>query len=304
MFKRNKNLSILFADVSGSTKLYDTLGDEQANAIIGQTLDDLMKITTNYGGTVIKTIGDEVMCTFPSAEVATNAATEMQETMEEANEEGEHPTPIHIKIGYHHGPAIEKSEDVFGDAVNIAARMASQAKPKQIITTSITAEELPQSLREDTRFVDYAYVKGKGELEIVEVIWEQDAVTHMAADMPAMVANTAEPARMRIVYQGNEFEISPERESLTLGRGAVCDIQVKEELASRQHVRIELRRDKIFVVDQSTNGSYVQQGNEAPHFLRREEVPISGSGQISLGREITSEANENIVTFEQTSGQE
>ena len=303
MFKRNKNLSIVFADVSGSTKLYDTLGDEQARSIVSDCLETLMEITRRYGGTVIKTIGDEVMCTFPDAETATNAVMEMQEATEEANEEGRFPLPINIKIGYHHGPAIEKSNDVFGDAVNVAARMASQAKPKQIITTSATAQELPASLREDTRFVDYAYVKGKGEVEIVEVIWEQDAVTHMAADMPSMAAPSAEPARMRIVYQGNETELSPERESLTLGRGAVCDLQINEQLASRQHVRIELRRDKVFIVDQSTNGTYVRIGDAAPVFLRREELAISGSGEISLGREIGTEANENIVTFEQTAGQ-
>ena len=74
-----------------------------------------------------------------------------------------------------------------------------------------------------------------------------------------------------------------------------ADIAVAEALASRQHVRVEHRRGKFFIIDQSTNGTYVMaDGNEA--FLRREEMPLGDAGQISLGRSFSDDPKE-IVEF-------
>jgi class 3 adenylate cyclase len=284
MFRKTRNKSILFADISGSTKMYDTLGDEQARNIVSQTLDRLDGVVNRFQGQLIKTIGDEIMCTFDSAEQSTNAAVEMQEVTEEANEAGELPMSVYIKVGYHHGPVIEKLGDVHGDAVNVAARMVQQAKPQEIITTWETIKELPDSLQADTRFLDYAPIKGKGNVEIMEVIWQEENVTQMAADPQAMAPPQEEDVALRLSYQDKQLTVSPERDSVSLGRSPGCDLQVGESLASRQHVLIELRRDKFFLIDQSTNGTYMRPEGGSEAFVRREEVPLTGSGEISLGR--------------------
>ena len=66
----------MFADVTGSTRLYETLGDETANRIIGKVLDIMAVITEEYQGFVIKTIGDEIMSRFASANDCVRAAIE------------------------------------------------------------------------------------------------------------------------------------------------------------------------------------------------------------------------------------
>ncbi|SFX70776.1 adenylate/guanylate cyclase domain-containing protein [Marinospirillum alkaliphilum] len=294
MFTKTKKLSIMFADISGSTKLYDTLGDARAREVVATTLNLLTEVIHRYKGTVIKTIGDEIMCTFDDAEIATKAACDMQESLDDANEEGATEVPVTIRVGYHYGPCIMEDGDVHGDAVNVAARMAAQAKARQIITTAETAKLLPSALQENTRFVDYASIKGKGEMEIVEFIWQEDDVTCMSVDLSNVTAPTANLVQLRLEYRDTFVLLNHEREFAVLGRSATCDIPVNESLASRQHIRIELRRDKFFLIDQSTNGTYIQLSDGRQSFARREEIQLTGEGVISLGRALNDNPQELI----------
>ncbi len=295
MAQKTINIAIMFADIAGSTRLYEVLGDQVARTKIATAIDTMSKITTQNNGIVIKTIGDEVMCTFPNAEDAGTAAWKMQETFEDDAETCSDGAPITIRVGMHFGPAIEEGGDVFGDAVNIAARMATQAKAKQIITTQDTLDKLLPVLRASTRFIDHAPIKGKkGEIDIFEIIWQEEDVTRMATGM-AINKPTPE-ATLRVTYDGKTVNLNKSRPGLVMGRSQNCDLTINEKLASRQHVRIELRRDKFFIVDQSTNGTHVLVDGSPEEFLRREEIPLNGNGRISLGKGFSEDPDE-VVTF-------
>jgi len=296
MAPKTTNIAILFADVSGSTRLFETLGDSTARVKIADVLDKLTRVTKEHQGTVIKTIGDEIMSTFPSAEEAAAAACEMHEAMDEDVTEGSTKiTPISIRVGFHFGPALMEGGDVFGDAVNVAARMAAQAKGGQIITTKSTLDMLSPITRASSRFVDRAPIKGKKEeIEIYEIIWQEEDVTRMAT---GLLQEAPKPeARLKLKYGGKEIEMNKQRSIVMMGRSNACDLPINEKLASRQHVRIELRRDKFFIVDQSTNGTHVSIDNEESAFLRREEMPLTGNGRISLGKGFDENPSE-VVTF-------
>jgi adenylate cyclase len=296
MAPKTTNLAILFADVSGSTRLFETLGDATARVKVSDCLDTLTEVTKNHGGTVIKTIGDEIMCTFPSADDAANASTEMhEELLEDITEGVSDTTQLSIRVGFHFGPAIMEGGDVFGDAVNVAARMAAQAKGGQIITTQSTVDLLAPILRASTRFVDRAPIKGKKEeIEIYEIIWQEEDVTRMATGM--MSEDMKPEVKLRVRYADKDIVLNKERSSLVMGRSNSCDLPINEKLASRQHVRIEMRRDKFFIIDQSTNGTHVLIENAEEEFLRREEMPLQGAGQISLGKSFA-EGPTEIVKF-------
>ena len=296
MAPKTTNLAILFADISGSTRLFETLGDSIARKMIADCLELLTSIVKSHNGTVIKTIGDEIMCTFPGAEEAASASCEMQESLEEDATEGvsDNP-PMKIRVGMHFGPAIMEGGDVFGDAVNVAARMAAQAKGGQIITTQHTKDLLSPVMRASTRFVDRAPIKGKKEeIDIFEIIWQQEDVTRMATGM--MSEKPTQEVKMQLTYQGQTVELSKAKPGLVMGRSNACDLTINEKLASRQHVRIELRRDKFFIVDQSTNGTHVLLGQTDESFLRREEMQLTSDGKISLGRSFTEDPVE-VVSF-------
>ena len=295
MASKTTNLTILFADISGSTRLYELLGDAPARAKVANCLETLTEVTERAGGTVIKTIGDEIMCTFPNPEDAVGASCEMHEMLEDDITEQTTAGPISlaIRVGLHHGPAILEAGDVFGDAVNVAARMASMAKAGQIITTHTTIEELSPILKASSRFIDRAPVKGKKEtMDIFEVLWQQEDVTRMST---GVIPAPLERVQLELTYHDVHVIMDDQRTSVVMGRSKTADITVAEALASRQHVRLEQRRGKFFIIDQSTNGTYVFNGDNES-FLRREEMPISGSGQISLGRSFDEDPQE-VVHF-------
>jgi adenylate cyclase len=297
MSPKTTNIAIMFADISGSTRLFEVLGDATARVTVSDTLDLLAKVIHLHSGTVIKTIGDEVMCTFPTADDSANAAVEMQETLEDANEMKDADAPeIKIRVGMHYGPALLEGGDVFGDAVNVAARMAAQAKGGQIITTKSTVDLLEAILRASTRFVDRAPIKGKKEdIEIFEIIWQEEDVTRMATGMmqdpPKMKQVT-----LQVSYAGKTVTLDQNKQGLVMGRSQACDLPINEKLASRQHVRIEMRRDKFFIIDQSTNGTHVKLDQADDAFLRREEMHISTNGALSLGKSFAESPTE-IVSF-------
>jgi len=296
MAPNTMNLAILFADISGSTRLYEILGDAAARTKVADCLETLTEVITRHNGTVIKTIGDELMCTFPTAEEAASAACEMHEMLDDdiTEQTSAGPISLSIRVGMHFGPAILEAGDVFGDVVNVAARMAAMSKGNQIITTQRAVDEMSPIMRASTRFIDRAPVKGKKEtMDIFEILWQQEDVTRMSTGV--ITQPSAEPAHMRLTYHGDSIVLDADTTQVVMGRSKSADLTVNETLASRQHVRIEHRRGKFFIIDQSTNGTYVRHENDES-FLRREEMPLSGNGMISLGRSF-SENPQEVVYF-------
>lgn len=289
-------LSILFADISGSTRLYESLGDARARELVATCLELCANCVRRHHGEVIKTIGDEIMCTFTSADQAVVAAMDIQVAVtEELPSLGEQPaTPVMMRVGLHHGPAIQDDGDVFGDAVNVAARMAGLAKAGQIITTRSTADELSAVLKASTRHIDRIPVKGKlARVDIFEVIWEPaEDVTNM---WTGLILRGYQQSVLRLRYNGAEVTLSQEAKSLMLGRSRKADMVIEDDMASRQHARIECRRGKFILTDMSTNGTYVLT-SEGSAYLRREDIVLSGEGKIALGREID-KATE-VLTFD------
>ena len=285
--------AILFADVSGSTSLYEKLGDQRALAAIDTVLAELRKSIAFQSGRVIKTIGDEVMAVLPSADAAMQAACDMQGRV--AAIPLVENTPLAIRVGFHFGPAIEEGGDFFGDAVNTAARMAGLAKGGQIITSGSTVEALSPLLREATRDLDAMTVKGKqDEIRIFEVIWQDSPdLTTMAARESAV--STHEPT-LTLTYGARTLALGVARQSASLGRDAANDLAIADKMASRVHARIERRRGQFFLTDQSTNGTYVTLDGDAEIMLKREQLMLRGRGVISLGHTST-EAGAEIVTF-------
>lgn len=280
-------LAIMFADIAGSTKLFETVGDTKAREITSRCIDLLKRVTQDHGGRVVKTIGDEVMCTFPSSDRAADASVEMQE------EVGAHGprwgTHLKIRVGFHFGEVIQENDDVFGDAVNLAARMAGQAKGDQIITTGDTMACLSPRLKNKCRKLLTTMVKGKtAPIGIVELTWgEEEELTIMAGHSRSITQHNTGPT-MSISFEGRVITLCHADPVVSFGRGSTNTFVVPDSMSSRVHARIEFRGGQIYLVDQSTNGTYVQLSNgEPPILVHREERPIEGAGVIGLGRVVT-----------------
>ena len=276
--------TILFADVAGSVRLFETLGDARARSAIAQCLGTLGHITRINQGKVIKTLGDEIMSTFPDADTGVRAAIEMQNETASALFEG---LQIHLRVGLHHGPVIEENDDVFGDAVNLAKRIGDLSRADEILTTRATFDLLDILNRQFTRRIDRTEVKGKSEaIEIFQVMWNTgDDATFIASAAHNTLANAAtqKPAMLKLRWSHGEKTVFADDEAISIGRGLQADIQIPSQLASRVHCTIDTARLKFVLTDQSLNGTYVVNEAGETLSLKRDKLPLTGSGSISLG---------------------
>lgn len=282
---KDQELVILFADVVGSTRLFEVLGDVTARDKVAVCVEIMRRATEQHEGAVVKTMGDEILATFADCDAAMDAAVQMQAAIAahpDLEVEGQH---IAIRIGCHFGSVVLETRDVFGAAVHTANRMTSQAKARQIIITDSIHARLSDEWRAIARQVDVAVPRGQhGEVVIYEVLWQHGDATSM---LPAIATITEQhrPFRIRLRYLGIELVLDDrERSSATLGRGQENDLVIKGNLVSRLHARIEAGKNRFMLVDQSTNGSFVQGQDGDDAFVRRDAIPLKGQGVIGLGR--------------------
>jgi len=281
---RDVELAILFADVVGSTQLYERLGDDRARDMVAQCLEIMRDATEQEGGSVIKTMGDEVMSTFESADGAMNAARRMQELISAHPDLAHDGGHVAIRIGCHYGPVVEERHDVFGSAVHTANRMTSQAKAGQIITTAGMVDQLSEEWQALCREIDVATVRGRAdEVLLFEVLWQPEEATNM---LPIVGFKSAASRKKRLTlrFQGRDLIVGEGRKSASLGRSEDNDVVVKGNLISRIHARVESTKDRFVLVDASTNGTFVSTNGGEEFYVRRDSTPLIGEGVIGLGR--------------------
>jgi len=291
---------VLFADVSDSTRLYENMGDTAAFTQVRECLQILDEAARHFQGRVVKTIGDGAMCVFAKAEDAARAAIEMQDRIDLRP-----PSPgrskLTIRIGFHYGSVLREADDVFGDTVNVAARMAGLAVPGQILMTASTIEMLPADLRQKTRRLDALAVKGKAQaIDIQELQWQDSDTATLVPGRTSGFAHMTEP-RLRLICQGREIEY---RMTITIGREPNHDLVIIDKMASRNHARIEKRLDKFALIDQSANGTYITISGRDEIVLRREEFILYGSGTIAFGESPRRQSDVTVVEFHYESPEE
>jgi hypothetical protein len=277
----------LFADVVGSTRIYEVMGDSRARDMILTCVEIMRTATELNQGTVIKTIGDEIMATFPTADSALNAGSRMQHDIRTNSSLQVEGQPIAIRIGCHFGPVVLENRDIFGAAVHTANRMTSQAKAGQIMITAAMVDRLAPEWRSAVRQIDVATLRGKAsEDELFEVLWQKEDATSMlpALALGVVASRDRRPKRLRVKIQGQELILDDKRTNITIGRAEENDIVIKGNLISRLHAKLELSRNKILLVDQSTNGTFVTTREGEESFVRRDSMQLKGEGSIGLGR--------------------
>ena len=284
-----RKLAILFADIAGSTKLYETLGDAEALLTIGRCLDIMKKVSEEHGGRVVKTIGDASMAVFPLPANAAYAAIAMQ--VQISAERTSRGAPLAIHAGFHFGPIIDDNADVFGDSVNVAARLSSLAKAGQTLVSLETVEVLSPALRARTRDQDTHTVRGKlVDVRTFELIWQESEEELTALSTRPQIR----PVGLKLTHGARELDLNQDSAPITFGRDAQNDVVIMDRKASRLHARIERRRDKFVLIDVSSNGTFCTVKGEPEIMLRREELILRGSGRITFGHQYDEETAESV----------
>ncbi len=285
MSAQSRPLLVLYADISGSTALYEQYGDDLARADCATCIEVMVEVMKRFDGRLVKTIGDEVMCVFHDPAKGAMAATDMQTAVRRANEESRFKTrPQRIKVGFHYGPGIEEEHDIAGEAPITAQQLINMAKADQVLTSRATLEALPPELRAAVRFVDRVPAEAwSGEVEAYEMIWEVSGVTQISESLVERTRPRDVHERLTVTFRGEQHVLDRDHPRLTLGRVEGNDIVVANDLVSRNHALFELERGRFHFTDQSSNGSFLEETGGDVVRLRRERLTLRGSGRVCLG---------------------
>lgn len=292
--------AIMFADVVDSVRLFERYGDVLAKRYITACLDLIRKISDNHQGVFIKAMGDGIMYRFTEADNAIKAACEIQETQEIVNTTvmtSEKPA-LFVRIGLHYGLVILDKNDIFGDAVNVAARISAIAKEGQVVTTEQMVHNLSDHLTSLCRQFDRAKIKGKREeLNLYTILWATRDVTCLA---PPSIRKLVNFTCLTLRYRDEQRKITIECTGFLIGRDDDCDFVIKDDLLiSRRHARIQHQNGKFVLADNnSTNGTWIKtEDGRTTHLYRGEDLYLWGRGVISLGKPIYPDEEDDLIFF-------
>lgn len=297
------NTCVLFSDICGSTQLYETFGNEAAVSVVRRCIRHMDDATRLCKGSTIETTGDGILAIFPTADLCAEAAIDMRSRV--ANEQLEDGRYLTLRIGFHYGPVLMSDDQLFdkgvrvhGDTVNTASRILGLAKSKQVLTSLSTLHLLSPRWQQSSRVLDSFTLKGKKlDIQIAEILCEPTNMTTMMR-----VTQSSPPSEhvkeLVLRYCGKTYRLDTSVRSITMGREQNNSIVIDDPRVSREHLRIERRRQRFFLVDLSTNGTYITflEGREEI-FVHREELLLHEGGYLSLGQSYFSAEPQTIVEF-------
>ena len=278
MSKDKKTLAILFADVCESTPLYERVGDDEGLRLVGELIDALASIVRSNDGQVVRSKGDDLLCTFPRADDALWAASQM---LDQAGT-GE----VKIHIGIHYGPTIHARGDIYGDAVNLAARLLALANPGELLMSEAVHARLSDENATWPRLIGRQSLKGIQEpVRLFSMSSSLAGTNPVETKMPSTGKRpkTLFPSvRLTLRFRDQEHVIG-EGSKASIGRSSSCDCVVPIEWVSRKHASISIKRGIATLTDSSSSGTYVAFRGDPPVLLRRNSVALISSGAIYLG---------------------
>jgi adenylate cyclase len=288
---QTQSRAIVFADLRGSTALFESLGNTEATAVVTQCVAMLGGVVKRRRGRVIKTLGDGLMAVFAAALDAVEAADDMHHALELwcAGETGKadlRPLSVQglrLQVGVDHGDVVEMGGDVFGDAVNVAARLLDHAGDNETLVTSNVVDALRPLHQSRFRSLDRMQLRGRAEAVHVYLL-ETHRFTDSATTAYGDIAPATEPSGIRLTWLDMRRIYSGPTMPVVLGRSPQANYCIDDSRVSRSHARIDWHSGSFQLTDLSYNGTYVRFSNESDIIgLRRGNCTLHGSGVIGLG---------------------
>jgi class 3 adenylate cyclase len=281
--------TVLFADLRGSTGLYESLGNNHATRLVTDSIGSLSQVIQARLGRVIKTLGDGLMATFDDAFGAVQAASDMQALLQAASvtadtgAAGAKELVLKLQVALARGEVVTIDGDCFGDAVNVSARLLDHAGDNEVLATAEVLAGLPDDGRLRFRSLDRIQLRGRGEavhVYLLNPLRGQD----FAATTCERTDGAPHPEGLRISWQGSHRVYSPQHLPVILGRSPDAHHIIDDARVSRMHARIDWHGGTFQLSDLSYNGSFVRFDNDAAVVsLRRGRCTLHGRGLIGLG---------------------
>ena len=283
--------TVMFADLTGSTGVFEALGNEAATQTITALTQWIGQVCQRHGGRVVKNLGDGVLAVFPDGGRAVAAVVQLQRDHAKRKAARGPAHLMELQVGLDCGEIVEVDGDCYGDAVNVASRMADLSGGQQIwATDSVTGQlDMPPP---GVRFHSLGNVAIRGKAQqrsVYRIEWHEDTSTDMmtlpgsAAMRSAGVGKPLPLGLIELVYLDVTREFGADDMPVHMGRAREAEFLVNDRHVSRLHARIEWRNNSFVLVDLSSFGTCVRfAGSQSELALRREECVLHDSGEIAL----------------------
>ena len=296
MISRALESTVLFADLRGSTSMFETLGNSDATAVVTQSVSLLARIVANHHGRVVKTLGDGLMAMFSSPAFAVSAADDMHDSLERIGSAAGHgashsggsrqrgAVPMKLQVGMAFGEVIEMAGDVFGDAVNVAARLLDHAGDNETLVTANVRDALDSAEQQRFRSLDRLQLRGRVEPVHVHLLESSRRFGDTAVTAFSDIEPAVEPEGIRLVWMAQSRLYASSDLPLILGRSPQASYIIDDTRVSRSHARVAWHGGTFQLTDLSYNGTYVRFDHDPEIItLRRGSCTLHGSGAIGMG---------------------
>lgn len=305
-------IGVLYADISGTTRLYRKLGTAESQYALERCIKRMERAIEAYGGRLVMPAVDELTAVFDTPDTLLQGAMEMQRRL--ADLPPMSGVKLSIRIGAHWGAGTLDDAGLTGLACDLGRKLMSMAGPGQILTCAQTAEAVSRNLRQLLWTADDLQLDTPGgECQVFRVVWQEDASATVAvpaydgrAIAPPPPADTVlasagpgqVPApRLTLRFEGRSYLLDAKMPTVVIGRDRAANISIRSPKASRRHAMIVRRAERDFrLIDSSTNGTYVQQG-ESVLRVHEGEVALTGKGRIAFGC-APKDADGEVLEFE------
>lgn len=283
--------TVVFADLTGSTGVFESLGNAKATKAITRLTQWIGRVCTLQGGRVVKNLGDGVLMTFARNADAIATVVELQRQHRERTRDWPEAMKMALQIGMASGEIVEQDGDCFGDAVNLASRLSDLSGPEQILATSSVVAQLADNLRIRTRCLGEFEIRGRHELCVVHRIeWQSEVRTEFLTVPAAFTSSTShrQPAALTHAIELSWLELrgafTHSQLPMSVGRHSASHFLVEDPRVSRSHANIVSRGGKLYLEDTSSYGTWVRfVDSPSVVALRRQECVLTMSGEMALG---------------------
>ena len=281
--------TVVFADISGSTSLYETLGNERATEAVTQVTQWIGDSFESHGGRVVKKLGDGVLGIFGDASSAVIAMTAMLRQHQARLDRWPQPLRMDIRVGVASGEVVDVDGDCYGDAVNVASRLCERAGPAKIWATETAVLLAGAAPDVWYRKLGMMEIRGKTELLMLyQVEWREneapDSLTMQAALVSSFAPADSILGQIQFSWHGVDMSFTSTDAPVHVGRATDVQLCINDPRVSRLHARIDWRNSGFVLTDMSSFGTWVRfDGSDSPVRLRRDACILHGTGQIALG---------------------
>lgn len=282
--------TVLFADLRGSTALFETLGNAEATSVVTHTVSLIGQAVDECKGRLVKTLGDGLMAVFDSPRDGVKSAIRMHEVLERIVSRGKQHgaslglRALRMQVALARGEVVEMGGDCFGDAVNVSARLLDHAGDNETLITAEVLSGLPSTLKARFRSLDRIAVRGRAEPVHVYVLDQPMQGDVAATQFGEITHPSTEPDGIRLVWLDLDRVFDIDSMPVVLGRSVQATYCITDGRVSRSHARIDWHGGSFSVTDLSYNGTYVRFGSDGEIVsLKRGSCTLHGSGAIGLG---------------------